>query len=343
MQQNHPAILAIETSCDETAAAVSQRGKIVSNVVSTQAIHTQYGGVVPELASRAHDQLLVSVVRKALAEAHITITELDAVAFTQGPGLLGALLVGTSFAKSVAFALNIPLIAVHHMRAHILANFIEAPYPTFPLLGLIASGGHTQLILVKDHLNMEVIGQTQDDAAGEAFDKIGKIMGLPYPAGPHIDRHAQQGDPLRFSFPSTHVPHLNFSFSGIKTAVLYFLKEHQKKDSQFIAKHRTDLCASIQATLTSMLLDKLKKAVSQTGIKTIAIAGGVAANSGLRKRLKQLAQHEEWSVFIPKLAHCTDNAAMVAITAHYQYMAGDFCDLRVTAKPRMPLQNVYYQ
>jgi len=336
VKYNHPVILAIETSCDETAAAIVCQGKVASNVVSTQAIHAQYGGVVPELASRAHDQLLIPVVRKAIQEANITLSELDAIAFTQGPGLLGALLVGASFAKSTAFALDIPLIAVHHMRAHILANFIEAPYPTFPLLGLTASGGHTQLVLVKDHLNMEVIGQTQDDAVGEAFDKIGKLMGLPYPAGPHIDQHAQQGDPVRFSFPSTHVSQLNFSFSGIKTAFLYFLQKHQAKDSQFVAKYRADLCASIQHTLISMLLDKLKQAVTQTGIKTMAIAGGVAANSGLRKQLRQFSEQEGWQVFIPKLAYCTDNAAMVAVTAHYQYMAGDFCDLQVNAKPRMP-------
>ena len=337
MQKSVPVILAIETSCDETAAAVIRNGKIASNVVATQAIHAQYGGIVPELASRAHQQHLIPVVKQAMQEAHITQSGLDAVAFTQGPGLLGALLVGTSFAKSVAFALYIPLIAVHHMRAHILANFIEEPYPTFPLLGLIASGGHTQLVLVKNPLCMEVIGETQDDAIGEAFDKIGKLMDLPYPAGPLIDQHAQQGDPHCFRFPSTNVPHLNFSFSGIKTAFLYFLREHQKKDAQFVAKHRNDLCASIQTTLVNMLLKKLKDAVAQTGIKTIAVAGGVAANSGLRNQLKQLAEQESWEVFIPQRAYCTDNAAMIAITAHYQYLAGKFCDLKVTAKPRIPL------
>ncbi|MHA7877978.1 MAG: tRNA (adenosine(37)-N6)-threonylcarbamoyltransferase complex transferase subunit TsaD [Bacteroidota bacterium] len=337
MQKNKPVILAIETSCDETAAAVIKNGNLKSNVVATQAVHAQYGGVVPELASRAHTQKLIPVVRQAMQEADVTPSELDAVAFTQGPGLLGALLVGTAFAKSVSFALDIPLIAVHHMRAHILANFIERPHPTFPLLGLTASGGHTQLILAKSPLCMEVIGETQDDAVGEAFDKIGKLMGLPYPAGSFIDRYAQQGDPQHFQFPATNVPHLNFSFSGIKTAFLYTLKEHTKKDSQFATKHRADLCASIQATLVSMLLDKLQKAVAQTGIKVIAVAGGVAANSALRNRLTQLAEQEKWSVFIPQLSYCTDNAAMIAITAHYQYLAGDFCDLQVTARPRMPL------
>jgi N6-L-threonylcarbamoyladenine synthase len=337
MRKSNPVILAIETSCDETAAAVISDGKITSNVVATQAVHAQYGGIVPELASRAHQQHLVPVVRQAMQQANIAQAELDAVAFTQGPGLLGALLVGTAFAKSVAFALDIPLIAIHHMRAHILANFIEEPYPTFPLLGLTASGGHTQLVLVKDHLRMEVIGATQDDAIGEAFDKIGKLMDLPYPAGPLIDQYAQKGDPQCFQFPSTNVPHLHFSFSGIKTAFFYFLREQQKKDAQFVAKHRDDLCASIQATLISMLLQKLKDAVAQTGIKMIAVAGGVAANSGLRSQLKQLAEQEGWEVFMPRPAYCTDNAAMIAITAYYQYLAGDFCNLRVTARPRMSL------
>jgi N6-L-threonylcarbamoyladenine synthase len=337
MRKSNPVILAIETSCDETAAAVISDGKITSNVVATQAVHAQYGGIVPELASRAHQQHLVPVVRQAMQQANIAQAELDAVAFTQGPGLLGALLVGTAFAKSVAFALDIPLIAIHHMRAHILANFIEEPYPTFPLLGLTASGGHTQLVLVKDHLRMEVIGATQDDAIGEAFDKIGKLMDLPYPAGPLIDQYAQKGDPQCFQFPSTNVPHLHFSFSGIKTAFFYFLREQQKKDAQFVVKHRDDLCASIQATLISMLLQKLKDAVAQTGIKMIAVAGGVAANSGLRSQLKQLAEQEGWEVFMPRPAYCTDNAAMIAITAYYQYLAGDFCNLRVTARPRMSL------
>jgi N6-L-threonylcarbamoyladenine synthase len=337
MKKSNPVILAIEASCDETAAAVMAHGKIASNIVATQAVHAQYGGIVPELASRAHQQYLVPVVRQAMREANIPPSGLEAVAFTQGPGLLGALLVGTAFAKAVAFSLDIPLIAVHHMRAHILANFIEEPYPTFPLLGLTASGGHTQLILVKSPLCMEIIGETQDDAVGEAFDKIGKLMGLPYPGGPLIDQHAQQGDPQRFQFPTTNVPHLNFSFSGIKTAFLYFLEAKQKQDPDFVDKYRNDLCASIQSTLINMLLEKLETAVTQTGIKTIAIAGGVAANSGLRRQLKQLAEQEGWQVFIPPLAYCTDNAAMIAITAHYQYLAGKFCNLKVTASPRMPL------
>ena len=329
--------MAIETSCDETAAAVICNGKIASNLVATQAVHAQYGGIVPELASRAHQQHIIPVVKQAMQVANITPAALDGVAFTQGPGLLGALLVGTSLAKSIAFALDIPLIAVHHMRAHILANFIEEPYPKFPLLCLTVSGGHTQLVLVKDHLQMEVIGATQDDAVGEAFDKMGKLMGFPYPGGPLIDQYAQKGDPHRFPFPSTAMPRLNFSFSGIKTAFLYFIRKNQEKDAKFVAKHRDDLCASIQATLIGMLLSKLKQAAVQTGVKTIALAGGVAANAGLRCALKRLATQEGWELFIPKLAYCTDNAAMIAIAAHYQYLAGDFCDLTVTAKPRMPL------
>lgn len=337
MRKNNPVILAIETSCDETAAAVIHNGKIASNLVATQAVHAQYGGVVPELASRAHQQHIIPVVEQALQQAAITPTELDAVAFTQGPGLLGALLVGASFAKSMAFALNIPLIAVHHMRAHILANFIEEPAPTFPFLCLTVSGGHTQLVLVKSPLQVEVIGTTQDDAVGEAFDKIGKLMGLPYPAGPLIDQYAQNGDPQRFQFPTTSMPALDFSFSGIKTAFLYFMQKNQEKDANFVARHRDDICASIQNTLVDMLVEKLRKAVDQTGIKAIALAGGVAANSGLRSKLQQLAEKEGWGLSIPKLAYCTDNAAMVAMAAHYQYLAGEFGNLNVMAKPRMPL------
>lgn len=337
MRNNSPVILAIETSCDETAAAVIRNGKIASNLVATQAIHTQYGGVVPELASRAHQQHIIPVVEQALQQATITPVGLDGVAFTQGPGLLGALLVGASFAKSMAFALNIPLIAVHHMRAHILANFIEEPSPTFPFLCLTVSGGHTQLVLVKAPLQMEVIGITQDDAVGEAFDKIGKLMGLPYPAGPLIDQYAQNGDPQRFQFPATTMPQLDFSFSGIKTAFLHFMRKNQEKDANFVAKHRDDICASIQSTLVNMLLEKLQKAMTQIGTKTVAIAGGVAANSGLRGRLQQLAVQKNWELFIPQLAYCTDNAAMVAIAAHYQYLAEEYSDLSVIAKPRMLL------
>ena len=329
-------ILAIESSCDETAAAVICNGKIASNVLATQSVHELYGGIVPELASRAHQQNIIPVVDKALQDANIAKPMLSAIAFTQGPGLLGALLVGASFAKSMAFSLGIPLIAVHHMQAHVLANFIDEPRPTFPFLCLTVSGGHTQLVLVKDYLTMEVIGQTQDDAMGEAFDKIAKLMGIPYPGGPLIDQYAQHGNPHRFQFPATTMPQLDFSFSGIKTAFLYFLSANQEKDANFVANNRNDLCASIQYTLVSMALEKLKKAVAQTGISTIAIAGGVAANSGLRKQLAQLADKGNWQVFIPRLAYCTDNAAMIALAAHYQYLAHDFCDLSVTALPSMP-------
>ena len=339
MSQGHPVILAIETSCDETAAAVIVNGVIESHVVATQRVHASYGGVVPELASRAHQNFLVPVVRQAMREAGQVPSVLDAVAFTQGPGLLGALLVGASFAKAMALALDIPLIGVHHIRAHVLVNLLEDPVPPFPFLGLVVSGGHTQLVHVKDHFHMELLGETQDDAIGEAFDKIGKLMGFPYPGGHLIDQHAQQGDPKRFQFPDTNVPHLNFSFSGVKTAFLYFLKKHQEKDDQFVIRHRADLCASIQATLIHMLLKKLKAAVMQTGIKTIAIAGGVAANTYLRRQLMQLSVQEGWEVSIPRLAYCTDNAAMVAITAHFKYLRGDFTDLKVAAMPRFPLKD----
>ena len=330
-------ILAIESSCDETAAAVICNREIVSHVLATQSVHKGYGGVVPELASRAHQQHIVPVVDKALQHAGIAKSVLSAVAFTQGPGLLGALLVGASFAKSMACSLGIPLVAVNHMRAHVLANFMDEPRPTFPLLCLTVSGGHTQLVRAKDYLAMEVLGQTRDDAMGEAFDKIAKLMGLSYPGGPMIDHCAQQGDPHRFQFPTTKMPHLDFSFSGIKTAFRYFLRENQEKDANFVANNLEDLCASIQHTLVSMALEKLRKAVTQTGISTIAIAGGVAANAGLRKQLMQLAEQEHWQVFIPRLAYCTDNAAMIALTAHYQYLAHDFCDLSATVLPNMPL------
>lgn len=337
MDKKNPVILAIETSCDETAAAVFNKGAITSNIIATQPVHVMYGGVVPELASRTHEQSLIPVIEQALQTANTTLKELDAIAFTQGPGLLGALLVGTSVAKSMAFALDIPLIAVHHMRAHILANFIERPHPTFPLLGVAVSGGHTQLIVAKDYLDMEIIGETQDDAIGEAFDKIGKLMGFPYPGGPHIDRYAQQGDPQRFQFSTTYMPYLNFSFSGIKTAFLYFLQAHQKDNPDFVTKHRNDLCASIQHTLVNMLLKKLKAAVAQTKIKTIALAGGVAANTGLRHQLQQLATREGWQVFMPSLDYCTDNAAMIATAGYYQYAQGIHSNLLAVPQPRMSM------
>lgn len=328
-------ILAVESSCDETSAAISKNGEVLSNIVATQAVHEIYGGVVPELASRAHQQNIVPVVHQALQSANITKTMLSAVAYTKGPGLLGALLVGSSFIKSLAWGLNIPLISVNHMQAHILAHFIEPPVPSFPFLCLTVSGGHTQLVVVRDYLKMEIIGETTDDAVGEAFDKIAKLLGLPYPGGPHLDRLAKEGDPLRFSFPSTSVPELNFSFSGIKTAVLYFLREQVRKDEHFVEKNLPDLSASVQHTLVSMLLAKVEAAANQTGIREIAIAGGVSANSGLRMQLTELAQKQSWQVYIPKLEYCTDNAAMIAMAAHFQYLGGQTDTLSVSPNPRL--------
>ncbi len=328
-------ILAVESSCDETSAAISKNGEILSNIVATQAVHENYGGVVPELASRAHQQNIVPIVHQALQKANITKTMLNAVAYTQGPGLLGALLVGSSFVKSLAWGLQIPLISVNHMQAHILAHFIESPRPQFPFLCLTVSGGHTQLVVVRDYLAMEIIGETMDDAVGEAFDKIAKLLGLPYPGGPHLDRSAQQGNPERFSFPATSMPELNFSFSGIKTAVLYFLRDQLKHNKQFIEENLSDLCASVQSTLISMLLEKVEAAASQTGIREIAIAGGVSANSGLRSQLQVLATQKQWQVYIPKIEYCTDNAAMIAMAAHYQYLAGLTDTLAVSPNPRL--------
>jgi N6-L-threonylcarbamoyladenine synthase len=328
-------ILAIESSCDETSAAVMVNGKIQSNIIATQTVHQKYGGVVPELASRAHQQHIIPVVTQALTEANITKNALNAVAFTRGPGLLGALLVGTSFAKALALGLNIPLIDVNHMQAHILAHFIDDPKPAFPFLCLTVSGGHTQIVLVKDYLEMEIIGQTQDDAVGEAFDKTAKLLDLPYPGGPLIDKYAQQGNPKAFPFPEVDMPGLDYSFSGIKTAFLYFLRDQTAKDPQFIQNNLPDICASIQYTLIQILLKKLKKAAKQTGIQEIAIAGGVSANSELRKRIMAEGEKHKWQVYIPKFEYCTDNAAMIAIAAHYKALAGEFASQEVSPMPRM--------
>ncbi|PTB92664.1 tRNA (adenosine(37)-N6)-threonylcarbamoyltransferase complex transferase subunit TsaD, partial [Marivirga lumbricoides] len=287
-------ILAIESSCDETSAAVIQNGKVLNNIIATQSVHEKYGGVVPELASRAHQQHIVPVIDQALSSANIGKKQLNAVAFTQGPGLLGALLVGSSFAKSLASALKIPLIGVNHMQAHILAHFIEEPKPKFPFLCLTVSGGHTQIVKVKDYLEMEILGETQDDAVGEAFDKIAKIIGLPYPGGPMIDRYAKEGNPHAFQFPETEMQGFNYSFSGIKTAVLYFLQRETKKDESFVKDHLNDICASVQHRLITTLLQKLKKASKHTGIKQIAIAGGVSANSYLRKMLQEEGEQLDW-------------------------------------------------
>jgi N6-L-threonylcarbamoyladenine synthase len=342
-----PNILAIESSCDETSAAVIVNGIILSNIIATQKIHEQYGGVVPELASRAHMQNIVPVVDQALQQAGITLGQLDAIAFTQAPGLIGALLVGAQYAKSLALALNKPLIAVHHMQAHVLANLIEDPKPGFPFLCLTVSGGHTQIVLCESPQYMKVIGETIDDAAGEAFDKSAKLLGLPYPGGPLIDKYAKEGNPKAYLFPEPKIAGLNFSFSGLKTAILYFLQnagtayvykeeftasEGQKKD--FIEKNLADICASIQHRIVSILLNKLKKATEETGIKNICIAGGVSANSGLRSGLQELGEKMGWQTFIPSFQYCTDNAGMIAMAAHFKFLQKDFVALSITPTAR---------
>ncbi|MFN9855596.1 MAG: tRNA (adenosine(37)-N6)-threonylcarbamoyltransferase complex transferase subunit TsaD [Bacteroidota bacterium] len=328
-------ILAIESSCDETAAAIAQDGQILSNFIANQTVHEQYGGVVPELASRAHLQNIIPVVHQALLQAfpnqlpQTALQQVDAIAFTSAPGLIGSLLVGAQFAKSLALALQKPLLSVHHMQAHVLANLISDQPPAFPFLCLTVSGGHTQLVLAKAPLELEIIGETIDDAAGEAFDKIAKLLGLPYPGGPLVDQYAQKGNPLAFSFAQPRVPGLNFSFSGLKTSVLYFL---QKQSPGFIEQHLADLCASVQHTIVTMLLRNLQKAVEQTGVKEVCIAGGVSANSGLRKALQTMGDQLGWRTHIPVFAYCTDNAAMIAITGYYQYMAGQFVSLETPVR-----------
>ena len=328
-------LLAIESSCDETSAAVLVNNQICSNVVAAQLVHEQYGGVVPELASRAHQQHIVPVVERALADAKMPKTALDAIAFTRGPGLLGSLLVGASFAKALALGLNIPLIEVNHMQAHVLAHFIGENNPAFPFLCLTVSGGHTQIVLVRAPLDMEVIGQTQDDAVGEAFDKSAKLLNLPYPGGPLIDKYAREGNPLAFKLPLGEMPGLDFSFSGIKTAILYFLRDQTKANPDFISQHLSDICASIQYTLVQMLLNKLKRAARETGIRDIAIAGGVSANSGLRDALQKTGHELGWRVFIPAFEYCTDNAAMIAMAAKFKFEQGDFVGQSVSPLPRM--------
>lgn len=320
-------LLAIESSCDDTAAAVICNGKILSNIVAGQAIHQKYGGVVPELASRSHQKNIVPVVEVALKQAHISINEIDGIAFTQGPGLLGSLLVGSSFAKGLSLSLDKPLIAVNHLEAHVLAHLIDNPDISFPFLCLLVSGGHTQIVKVNSPSDMEILGKTMDDAAGEAFDKAAKILGLPYPGGPLIDKYAEGGNPLAYSFSSGKVPNLDFSFSGFKTAVLYFIRDKVAGDATFIDKNLSDICASIQHTIVTYLLSKLKTAALQTNIKHIAIAGGVAANSGLRHLLKEMAEKENWVTYIPAFEYCTDNAGMIAIAGYHKFMAGNFVDL----------------
>ena len=330
-------ILAIESSCDETAASVIVNGKILSNFIATQAVHEKYGGVVPELASRAHMENIVPVVDESLKKAFPNfsheerLAQLDAIAFTQAPGLIGSLLVGAQFAKSLALTLGKPLIAVHHMQAHVLANLIDEPRPSFPFLCLTVSGGHTQIVKCNSPASLEIIGETIDDAAGEAFDKIAKLLGLPYPGGPVLDKLAQLGNPLAFEFAKPQVPELNYSFSGLKTSVLYFL---QKQAPGFVEENINDLCASVQYTIVEILVKKMKKAIAQTQIHELCIAGGVSANSGLRKGMQNLGLKTKSKVYLPSFEYCTDNAAMIAIAAYYKYQAGAFEDLSVTASPR---------
>jgi N6-L-threonylcarbamoyladenine synthase len=340
-------ILAIESSCDETSASVCVDGTILSNFIANQAVHERYGGVVPELASRAHMQHIVPVVDTALKTANTQLSAVDAIAFTQSPGLIGSLLVGGQFAKSLALSLDKPLIAVHHMQAHVLANLIDDPKPGFPFLCLTVSGGHTQIVLCESPISMKVIGETIDDAAGEAFDKSAKILGLPYPGGPLIDKYAKEGDPNRFKFPEPQIPGLNFSFSGLKTSILYFLQNAGKSNlykeefnvteeekQAFIQNNLADICASIQHRIVTILLNKVKKAAIETGIHDICLAGGVSANSGLRKAFTAMGEQYHWNTFIPAFQYCTDNAGMIAITGYYKYQAGQFADLSVSASAR---------
>jgi N6-L-threonylcarbamoyladenine synthase len=340
-------ILAIESSCDETSVALCRDGKILSNIIAGQKVHEQYGGVVPELASRAHIQHIIPVADAALQQAACSLQQVDAIAFTQSPGLIGSLLVGGQFAKSLALALQKPLISVHHMQAHVLANLIDDPRPSFPFLCLTVSGGHTQIVRCQSPTQMQVIGETVDDAAGEAFDKTAKLLGLPYPGGPLIDKLAKSGNPHRFRFPEPQIPGLDFSFSGLKTSILYFLmnagKSHVYKEeftateeekNKFIQENLADLCASVQQRIISILLNKLKKAVIETGIRDVCIAGGVSANSGLRLAFKEMGERYHWNCFIPKFEYCTDNAAMIAITGYYKYLAGQFEDFSVTVSAR---------
>jgi N6-L-threonylcarbamoyladenine synthase len=338
MQNSEVFILAIESSCDDTAAAVLHNDKVLSNVVANQLIHSQYGGVVPELASRAHQQNIVPVIDAALRKANISKEQLSAIAFTQGPGLMGSLLVGSSFAKSMALALAIPLVSVNHMHAHILAHFINEEgfeKPSFPFLALTISGGHTQIVKVKDFFDMTIIGETTDDAVGEAFDKSAKILGLPYPGGPLVDKHAQLGNPKAFAFTKPKVPGLNFSFSGLKTAILYFVQKKKLENPNFIEENINDICASIQYTIVEILMDKLKLAVKETGINQVAIGGGVSANSGIRKAIKEAEQKYGWKSFVPKFEYTTDNAAMIGIVGYQKFLSKQFETAAVVSKARI--------
>ena len=343
MSQKEVIILGIESSCDDTSAAVLKNTAILSNVTAGQKIHELYGGVVPELAGRAHQQNIVPVVDVALNKAGIQLSELDAIAFTRGPGLMGSLVVGTSFAKALSLGLNIPMIDVNHMIGHVLAHFIDdenKAKPSFPFLCLTVSGGHTQVVLVESHLKMKVIGSTIDDAAGEAFDKAAKLLGFPYPGGPLVDKHAQLGDPTKFQFSKPNMQGYDFSFSGLKTSILYFLQKETAKNPGFIEENLNDLCASIQATIISILLRKLTQASKDLGIQHIAIAGGVSANSGLRKAIHEAGEKNGWKVYIPKFEYCTDNAAMIAITGKYMFDKGLFADQTIAATARYSISEV---
>ena len=328
-------ILAIESSCDETSVAICNNGKITANVIANQTIHENYGGVIPELASRVHQQNIVPVIQQALTVAKVDKNALDAVAFTRGPGLLGSLLVGVSFAKAFALALDLPLISVNHMHAHILAHFIDDPKPAFPFICLTVSGGHTQIVLVRDYFDMEIIGETLDDAAGEAFDKTAKILNLPYPGGPLVDKYARTGNPKAFKFGEPQIKNLDYSFSGFKTSILYFIREQEKINHNFVSENLLDICASVQYSIVNILLSKLKKAAKQYGIREIAIAGGVSANSGLRNALNNLAEELNWNVYIPAFEYCTDNAAMIAIAGYYKYLNNDFEQQNIAPLSRM--------
>ena len=333
-------ILGIESSCDDTSAAVLRNNVLLSNVIASQAVHMKYGGVIPELASRAHQQNIIPVVDTALREAGITADELDAIAFTRGPGLLGSLLVGVSFTKGLSIARNIPMVEVNHLQGHILSHFIDLPdrtlpHPDFPFLCLLVSGGHTQIVRVDSPLEMRIIGTTIDDAAGEAFDKCAKVMGLPYPGGPVIDRLAKEGDPKAFRFARPHVEGYDYSFSGLKTSFLYTLRNAVAKDPEFIERHKADLCASLQTTIVEILLDKLIRASKETGIRDIAIAGGVSANSGLRNGITETGARRGWRTFLPEFKFTTDNAAMIAMAGHYRYRNGEFASLDVSPVARL--------
>jgi N6-L-threonylcarbamoyladenine synthase len=330
-----PVILGIESSCDDTSAAICVDGVILSNVIANQTIHEQYGGVVPELASRVHQQNIVPAVQQALFNAKVSKNDVDAVAFTRGPGLLGSLLVGISFAKSFALAKSLPIIDINHMQAHILAHFIAEKKPSFPFLCLTVSGGHTQIVLVKDYFDMEIVGQTLDDAAGEAMDKTSKILGLPYPGGPLIDKYARLGNPDKYKFPEPQIPGFDFSFSGLKTSILYFIRDNLAINPNFIGDNLNDICASVEKRIVTILLNKLSKAAQQYGIKNIALAGGVSANTGLRQGLQQLGELNGWNCFIPKMEYCTDNAAMIAIAGHYKFLRGEFAQQNIAPKARM--------